>query len=38
MIPLVVEAWAVSLVAFSVGLLMAYLVALHRRANAEWRW
>lgn len=38
MIPLVVEAWAVSLGGFAAGLFSAYLVALHRRANAEWRW
>ena len=38
MMPLLVEACAVSLVGFMFGLLLAYLVALHRRANAEWRW
>lgn len=38
MMPLIVEAFAVSLVGFMFGLLLAYLVALHRRANAEWRW
>ncbi len=38
MIPLVVEACAISLVGFFIGLLLAYLVELHRRANAEWRW
>ena len=38
MIPLFVEAVAMSLVGFSIGLFLAYLVALHRKANAEWRW
>jgi hypothetical protein len=38
MIPLIVEACAISLVGFFIGLLLAYLVELHRRANAEWRW
>lgn len=38
MIPLIVEACAASLAGFAAGLLLAYLVALHRRANAEWRW
>lgn len=38
MIPLIVEACAMSLVGFSFGLLVAYLVELRRRANAEWRW
>ncbi len=38
MIPLIVEACAVSLMGFFIGLLLAYLVEQHRRANAEWRW
>src|SRR5687767_45650 len=38
MIPLIVEASAMSLIGFSIGLLLAYLVELRRRANAEWRW
>jgi hypothetical protein len=38
MMPLMVEAFAISLIGFSFGLLLAYLVELHRRANAEWRW
>ena len=37
MIPLIVEAMALALAGFFVGLLLAYLLALHRRANAEWR-
>ena len=36
--PLIVEACAIALVGFLAGLLLAYLVELHRRANAEWRW
>lgn len=38
MIPLLAEAELVSLVGFGLGLLLAYLVELRRRANAEWRW
>ena len=38
MIPLIVEAWGMSLIGFSIGLLLAYLIELRRRANAEWRW
>ena len=38
MITLIVEASAMSLIGFSIGLLLAYLVELRRRANAEWRW
>ena len=38
LIPLIVEACAMSLVGFSIGLLLAYLIELRRRANAEWRW
>ena len=36
--PLIVEACLVSLAGFSVGLFLAYLVELRRRANAGWRW
>lgn len=38
MMPMIVEACAMSLIGFFIGLLLAYLVELHRRANAEWRW
>lgn len=38
MIPLIVEVSAMSLFGFLIGLTLAYLVELHRRANAEWRW
>ncbi len=38
MIPLVLEAIALALAGFLLGLLLAYLLALHRRANVEWRW
>ena len=38
MIPLIAEACAMSLAGFSIGLLLAYLVELRRRTNAEWRW
>ena len=37
MMPLIVEALGLSLAGFLVGLFLAYLLALHRRANAEWR-
>ena len=37
-IPVVVEACAMSLGGFLIGLTLAYLVELRRRANAEWRW
>ena len=36
--PLLVEAELVTLVGFGLGLLVAYLVELRRRANADWRW
>jgi membrane protease YdiL (CAAX protease family) len=36
--PLVVEAAAVSLLGFLFGLLLAYLVELRRRYNAQWTW
>ena len=35
--PLILEAGAVALVGFSFGLILAYLVELRRRSNAEWR-
>lgn len=38
MIPLIVEAFGLSLAGFLAGLFLAYLLALHRRANDEWRW
>jgi hypothetical protein len=37
MMPVIVEACAVVLVGFLVGLVLAYLVELRRRSNAEWR-
>jgi len=37
-LPLVVEACLLSLFGFLLGLLLAYLVELRRRANAHWRW
>jgi len=37
-IPLFLEACLMSAGGFLVGLLLAYLVELRRRANAEWRW
>jgi hypothetical protein len=36
--PLVVEAAAVSILGFLFGLLLAYLVELRRRYNAQWTW
>jgi hypothetical protein len=38
MMPLIVEASVVSLVGFLIGLTLAYLIELRRRANADWRW
>jgi hypothetical protein len=38
MMPVIVEVWAMSLAGFLIGLTLAYLVALRRRANAQWRW
>jgi hypothetical protein len=38
MIPVFVEACAMTLAGFLIGLLLAYLVELRRRSNAEWRW
>lgn len=37
-LPLLVEVELWALVAFSLGLLLAYLIELRRRARAEWRW
>lgn len=37
MIPLVAEAIVLGLAGFFVGLFLAFLLALHRRANVEWR-
>lgn len=37
MMPLIVEIIALALAGFFIGLLLAYLLALHRRANVEWR-
>ena len=37
-LPLIVEVELWSLVAFGLGLLLAYLVELRRRARSEWRW
>jgi hypothetical protein len=37
-IPLLLEAAVVALVGFLLGLLLAYLVELRRRYNAEWKW
>lgn len=36
--PLVLEACILALVGFSLGLLLAYLIELRRRNNAQWRW
>jgi len=36
--PLIVEAAAVSILGFLFGLLLAYLVELRRRYNAQWTW
>ena len=37
-LPLLAEVELWSLVAFGLGLLLAYLIELRRRARAEWRW
>lgn len=37
-LPLIAEAALASLAGFLVGLLLAYLVELHRRHNAQWKW
>jgi len=36
--PLLIEAWLASIAAFLLGLLLAYLLELHRRASADRRW
>lgn len=36
--PLIVEGFAVALLGFLFGLLLAYLVELRRRYNAQWNW
>ena len=38
LIPLVAEILLLTLVGFALGALLAYLIELRRRANAEWRW
>ena len=37
-IPMIAEAVLVALAGFSMGLLLAYLIEIRRRNNAEWRW
>ena len=37
-IPLIAEAVGAALAGFLLGLLLAYLLELHRRHNAQWRW
>jgi hypothetical protein len=37
-VPLIAEALGACLAGFGLGLLLAYLVALHRRHNAQWSW
>jgi hypothetical protein len=37
-LPLIVEAEIVTVVGFLVGLLLAYLIELRRRYNAQWKW
>lgn len=37
-LPLLVEAELAALVSFGLALLLAYLLELRRRSNAEWRW
>jgi hypothetical protein len=37
-LPLIAEAMAVAVAGFLFGLLLAYLVELHRRYNAQWTW
>ena len=36
--PLIVEVMLLALAAFAIGALLAYLIELRRRANAQWRW
>jgi hypothetical protein len=37
-LPIIVEAAGVAIAGFLVGALLAYLVELHRRYNAQWSW
>jgi hypothetical protein len=37
-LPLIAEAALTALVGYLLGLLLAYLVALRRRYNAQWKW
>ena len=37
-VPLIVEGLGVSLLGFLIGLVLAYLVELRRRYNAQWNW
>lgn len=37
-LPLIAEGIAVAIIGFLVGLLLAYVVTLRRRYNAQWRW
>ena len=37
-LPLLAEAELAALISFGLGLLLAYLLELRRRSNAEWRW
>ena len=36
--PMWLEAMGIALVGFGLGLVLAYLIELRRRANASWRW
>jgi hypothetical protein len=38
MLPLLIEVELAALLSFGLGLLMAYLLELRRRSNAEWSW
>jgi hypothetical protein len=37
-LPLIAEGWLLALVGFLVGLVLAYVVELRRRYNAQWKW
>ena len=37
-VPLIAEGALIAIAGFLVGLLLAYLVELHRRYNAQWKW
>jgi hypothetical protein len=37
-LPLFLEGGAAAMLGFLIGLLLAYLVELHRRHNAQWKW